>query len=286
MTDDHNQAVEDFREKFNIIEEYYSGKFDTSISSDDSTDELEKRYTNMIKGVNKIYNEEYVDNMAKLANTCNNKGRIGDGDIRTKMVEEMIIKHTQELEQLKRIGNDNTDVNDNTDNSNDITIDITIEEYHLKLHIVDQSYPNRFNIPQNITDLSLDQSKELYYSIIKTITDEKNKYSFNYDDIKRAADILIKHGPTAPLDDIKPELLKVIPSSYSMFFNPNNDYSNPSGIEKELLRYFDKFSDYMSKVFVMVILDHRTDSNSIDSIKKDMLLPLATMEKMLDCTIL
>ena len=116
------------------------------------------------------------------------------------------------------------------------------------------------------------------------INTEKDKYDFTYEDIKKVADILVESGPTNTAYD---ETIKVFPPQYRIVFNKDAYNSNSNDMNDEIHRNMDKISDFMSKVFVMTILDPKTESEDIEIIKKNMLLPLAMFDmKTKDCTIL
>ena len=151
------------------------------------------------------------------------------------MTDLLIQKHLEEIESLKH--NDDKEYEDNIQENEEN--EDNIEEYYQKLQIINHHYPNTYNIPENITDLSFDECKELYKNIFLDLT----KNVFSYDDLKRTVDFIIDKE------------FKITEEIFRNVFHYDQDSRCFSHIPS------DHIKDFFTKVFVILYTDDRTPSD-------------------------
>lgn len=259
------ETKEDFIERFNVIKEHYS-EIDTNIHDDETIEELEVRYNNMLRTI-------------KIKNYCN----MDDNTTVSKAMNDMINRHLSEIEELKSCHHDPDEMN-----KTEIINNIDIHEYQSKLQLIKYMHPNKFNIPTDIKSLSYEECKDLYNTAINNINNENNKYKFTYNDLVRGANFIVNNGLFTSFDaKDKEEFLNIFPNEFIELFCDSKEELSINLDKISNIRSNTKILDYFIKICIIAMLDKNINQDDDNAIKQILLsfLTIDTFNK-LECVIL
>ena len=191
------------------------------------------------------------------------------------VINNFIEKVLSDIEVMKFNSEIEEKSNEIEEKSNEIVIGSDEWFYYIKIWFqqVESFYPGRFDTKIS-DDLNLDQIKEKEKQIKETFMDWEVRYGFNYENIRKLADLfpedLFLSSDKVPDNEtmMEDKLRDILPETYAKIFSQGTEkFLIDNDIFPDFKYNLDKFINLQIKYMVLMITDERIPKDQIDTLK-------------------